>query len=525
MVGIGFSFHPVLFKVGQNPAKMADFEVLNGDEFTDKYLLADGLSSAVVQVHLLKLTDQGQLTGAQPELAGSAEHSNTGYVVVTLASGDFGKLKYGNQEGKEVKIPVADISRGQSSREKDAATTLLYMTSTKVGTTTLSGYFAGDCSYQHGEAFSLPAGSALQKELTVGSRVVAIGKKGYDALKAQWYLRRFRFVSHNVVNQSSTGPLSEWTDIADLVLNGDFDARSGRACREFQLVSRTSYRNRTNTGVAVTFTAAVGESVSAEAAAEMAVWHEHAYTVEVYHGITELNYENSGTRTEVATKIVYGVLSVGDDARGYLTITNPIGQTQATIDNHTFVIADQYRSAIRLFERATLLFRLHDSDPARLLEPAEINPTLRTNVIATMATLRREQAAAHLGATARDVRLSSAYRGWAEQAALYNQGRTTPGNIVTNAQAGESWHNYGLAVDMVFCTQNGESNWPDGNSWASIGAAGAANGLSWGGNWGSPDRPHLQLPAAGSPNQTMKNTYNNTPGTVLQKLQAVWALI
>jgi hypothetical protein len=142
-----------------------------------------------------------------------------------------------------------------------------------------------------------------------------------------------------------------------------------------------------------------------------------------------------------------------------------------------------------------------------------------------MAALRREQAAAHLGAAARDVRLSSAYRGWAEQAALYAQGRTAPGNIVTNAPAGSSWHNYGLAVDMVFCTQNGESSWPDGNNWARIGAVGVANGLYWGGNWTSPDRPHLQVPAAGSPNQTMKNTYNNTQGTVLQKLQAVWALI
>lgn len=36
-----------------------------------------------------------------------------------------------------------------------------------------------------------------------------------------------------------------------------------------------------------------------------------------------------------------------------------------------------------------------------------------------------------------------------EQAALYAQGRTTPGKIVTKAQPGQSAHNYGLALDFV----------------------------------------------------------------------------
>lgn len=36
-----------------------------------------------------------------------------------------------------------------------------------------------------------------------------------------------------------------------------------------------------------------------------------------------------------------------------------------------------------------------------------------------------------------------------EQAALYAQGRTTKGSIVTNAKPGDSFHNYGLAIDIV----------------------------------------------------------------------------
>ena len=42
----------------------------------------------------------------------------------------------------------------------------------------------------------------------------------------------------------------------------------------------------------------------------------------------------------------------------------------------------------------------------------------------------------------------SGLRSWQQQAALYARGRTTPGKRVTNAPAGSSWHNYGLAIDL-----------------------------------------------------------------------------
>lgn len=40
------------------------------------------------------------------------------------------------------------------------------------------------------------------------------------------------------------------------------------------------------------------------------------------------------------------------------------------------------------------------------------------------------------------------FRSGAVQDALYAQGRTTPGPIVTNAKGGQSAHNYGLAIDV-----------------------------------------------------------------------------
>ncbi len=48
-----------------------------------------------------------------------------------------------------------------------------------------------------------------------------------------------------------------------------------------------------------------------------------------------------------------------------------------------------------------------------------------------------------------DVIITSTYRDADSQTALYNQGRTTPGNIVTNAKAGQSFHNWKVAFD--FC--------------------------------------------------------------------------
>ena len=48
------------------------------------------------------------------------------------------------------------------------------------------------------------------------------------------------------------------------------------------------------------------------------------------------------------------------------------------------------------------------------------------------------------------VRVTRGYSSFAEQKALYDQGRTTPGKIVTNAKPGMSFHNFGLAVDFAF---------------------------------------------------------------------------
>jgi peptidoglycan L-alanyl-D-glutamate endopeptidase CwlK len=82
-----------------------------------------------------------------------------------------------------------------------------------------------------------------------------------------------------------------------------------------------------------------------------------------------------------------------------------------------------------------------------------------------------------------DLLVTSTYRDHESQNALYEQGRTTAGKVVTNAKAGDSWHNWRCAVDVVPMV-NGKPNW-DGLHpvWDQIGKLGEQAGLEWAGRW------------------------------------------
>ncbi len=96
------------------------------------------------------------------------------------------------------------------------------------------------------------------------------------------------------------------------------------------------------------------------------------------------------------------------------------------------------------------------------------------------------------------VEVISGLRSWVAQAALYAQGRTKPGRIVTKARPGSSWHNYGLAIDLGLF-KNGvylDEKQPGlaDKLYAEIGAIAAAHGIEWAGNWKSfPETPHFQV--------------------------------
>lgn len=104
-------------------------------------------------------------------------------------------------------------------------------------------------------------------------------------------------------------------------------------------------------------------------------------------------------------------------------------------------------------------------------------------------------------------RFAFTLRTFAEQDALYAQGRTTQGAKVTNAKGGQSWHNYGLAIDIVLLQDkdgNGThetASWDnkidfDGDGvadWLEVVYVFKLYGWEWGGDWRSfRDTPHFQ---------------------------------
>jgi peptidoglycan L-alanyl-D-glutamate endopeptidase CwlK len=102
----------------------------------------------------------------------------------------------------------------------------------------------------------------------------------------------------------------------------------------------------------------------------------------------------------------------------------------------------------------------------------------------------------HLAANT-DVRIISGTRTFAEQNALFRQGRFgNPGPIVTNARGGQSWHNFCVAWDIGLF-RNGEYI-KDGGPYVPLGKPGKVDGVEWGGDWTTfKDVPHFQFGTAG----------------------------
>jgi peptidoglycan L-alanyl-D-glutamate endopeptidase CwlK len=81
-----------------------------------------------------------------------------------------------------------------------------------------------------------------------------------------------------------------------------------------------------------------------------------------------------------------------------------------------------------------------------------------------------------------EILITSTYRSIQEQDALYAQGRTKPGAIVTNARGGYSFHNFGVAFDIVPIV-NGKAQWNSIALFRRCGDIGKSLGLEWAGDW------------------------------------------
>ncbi len=85
------------------------------------------------------------------------------------------------------------------------------------------------------------------------------------------------------------------------------------------------------------------------------------------------------------------------------------------------------------------------------------------------------------------ISITECFRTAKKQDEYYAQGRTSPGSTITNAKALESYHQFGLAFDVVFKTYG--YNPPDG-WWEDLGKEAEGLGLVWGGSFG--DKPHIE---------------------------------
>lgn len=123
--------------------------------------------------------------------------------------------------------------------------------------------------------------------------------------------------------------------------------------------------------------------------------------------------------------------------------------------------------------------QLHPADPDGLLSNPNMNPKFLARVNAMIEQLRGQGS---------DVRVTAGFRTFTEQQERYDQGRTVVGDVLTDADAGHSWHNYGLAVDFALNDHDGDLLVPEAASlfWQHLGDVAIGHGALWGGIFGYP---------------------------------------
>lgn len=135
--------------------------------------------------------------------------------------------------------------------------------------------------------------------------------------------------------------------------------------------------------------------------------------------------------------------------------------------------------------------------PAEVVEAniSAVDPRSEATIATLLPDVRPYARALVQKAAAAGIRIKviSGLRTYEEQDRLYAQGRTILDMpIVTNAKAGHSNHNFGIAFDVgVF---EGNKYLGESPKYKSVGVLGMELGLEWGGNWKSiVDQPHFQL--------------------------------
>lgn len=113
--------------------------------------------------------------------------------------------------------------------------------------------------------------------------------------------------------------------------------------------------------------------------------------------------------------------------------------------------------------------------------------------------------------------ITETFRSRERQMSLYAQGRTTPGQIVTqkNGTTNPSNHQTALAFDAAKVLPSGALDWNDEEFWQYYGHCVRAHGLTWGGDWKSPvDKPHAEWPTTDKTTYQKASVWKKTAGLI-----------
>lgn len=198
------------------------------------------------------------------------------------------------------------------------------------------------------------------------------------------------------------------------------------------------------------------------------------------------------------------MISVGDKGRLVSLVQEALARQNLYAGRIDGVFGPKTEAAVKQWQTKHVTGVLDESDVRDLLRfPADLPELAQRNndlalvhpVVAAHATAVVEGCARHGVA----VGIFEGYRSPTRQAALYALGRTAPGPAVTNAGPLESYHNFGLAVDLVVdgdpVKPGFQWDWSNRRrEYETIGAVAEEHGCEWAGRWKRfPEKPHIQL--------------------------------
>lgn len=108
-------------------------------------------------------------------------------------------------------------------------------------------------------------------------------------------------------------------------------------------------------------------------------------------------------------------------------------------------------------------------DPKGILTSGKLNPQFSRLLEMLLLDARAEGL---------NVFLFEGFRSQEKQDELFISGRG-----VTTAKGGNSYHNYGLAADIIFYDDKGHPSWSQHHDWQKLGRLGKKRALEWGGDF------------------------------------------